>query len=94
MNEQGARWFDRYLDAGGADLRAEQVGTWDQVDTDWAAFASTSHGVAFSLDRVDGTRLFRGTERIGSRVAWAGFGYSLPPTMARFGYDLRIDSIP
>jgi hypothetical protein len=94
MNEQGAHWFDRYVDAGGADLRGDQIGTWDRVTAEWAAFASTVHGVTFSLDQAAGARLYRGTELIGSRVAWSGFGYALPPTTARFRYDLRIDCIP
>jgi hypothetical protein len=27
-------------------------------------------------------------------VAWSGFGYSFPPTLGRFAYDLGIERIP
>ncbi len=91
MNEQGARSFDRYRDSGGAALRGKQIGTWDEVTAAAASFVSTDHRVAFSLGQVSGARLSRGRELIGSRVAWAGFGYSLPPTLRRFAYDLMVE---
>jgi hypothetical protein len=91
MNELGARHFDRYRDAGGADLRGAAIGTWDQVTTADAAFVSDASQVAFSLAQVDGARLSRGRELIGARVAWSGFGYSLPPTLREFKYTLRIE---
>ena len=92
MNEQGARSFDRYRDADGTALQGQEIGTWDEVAAATAAFVSTDHGVAFSLGQVGGARLHRGRELIGSRVAWAGFGYSLPPTLQEFHYDLRIEN--
>jgi hypothetical protein len=93
MNELGARHFDRYVDADGTTLRGGEIGTWDEVTAERATFISTAHRVAFSLARVDGARLNRGRELIGSRVAWSGFGYSLPPTLQRFAYDLRIERL-
>ena len=91
MNEQGARSFDRYRDTDGATLQGKEIGTWDEVTAAAASFVSTAHEVAFSLGQVDGARLNRGRELIGSRVAWSGFGYSLPPTLAGFDYDVRIE---
>ncbi len=50
MNEQGGRAFDRYTDADGADLRGDEIGTWDEVDAPRRArFVSAAHKVAFSL---------------------------------------------
>jgi len=94
MSEQGARSFDRYRDSDGATLRGKQIGTWDEVTAATASFVSTIHGVAFSLRQVDGARLDRGRELIGARVAWSGFGYSLPPTLKTFAYDLTIEKVP
>jgi hypothetical protein len=90
MNELGARRFDRYVDADGADLRGTEIGTWDVVTAARASFVSDAHRVAFSLAQADGATLHRGRELIGSRLAWSGFGYSLPPTLSRFAYDLTI----
>jgi hypothetical protein len=90
MNELGARRFDRYVDGGGADLRGPAVGTWDLVTADRGSFVCDSHQVAFSLGQVAGATLHRGRELIGTRLAWSGFGYSLPPTLGGFAYELAI----
>jgi hypothetical protein len=94
MNEQGARHFDRYVDDEGTTLQGAQIGTWDEVTAARASFVSIAHGVAFSLGQVEGARLRRGRELIGSRVAWSGFGYSFPPTLSGFGYELTIARVP
>jgi hypothetical protein len=91
MNELGGRHFDRYTDADGIDLHGDEIGTWDEVSAAKAGFQSTAHKVAFSLGQVDGARLSRGRELIGSRLAWSGFGYSLPPTPGAFTYEVRIE---
>lgn len=94
MNELGARRFDRYDDSDGAVLRGTGIGTWDEVGAARASFVSTGHRVAFSLAQVPGARLYRGRELIGARLAWAGFGYALPPTRRSFGYELTIERTP
>ena len=93
MNEQGARSFDRYRDSSGADLRGVQIGTWDRVAADKASFVCDAHSVAFTLGQMDGARLNRGRELIGSRLAWSGFGYCLPPVCGRFGYGLTVERL-
>jgi hypothetical protein len=93
MNEQGARAFDLYRDAGGTLLRENEIGCWDEVTAEWASFVSESHGLAFTLRQLEGARLFRGRELIGSRLAWSGFGYSFPPGFERISYDLRIEKL-
>jgi hypothetical protein len=91
MNEQGARHFDRYLDARGTSLRGDEIGTWDEVDAEKATFVCDTHRVAFSLGLVEGARLCRGRELIGSRLAWSGFGYSAAPSLGELRYDVRIE---
>lgn len=91
MNEQGGRVFDRYTDADGTDLRGGGIGTWDEVTAARARFVSEAHEVAFSLGQVEGARLSRGRELVGARLAWSGFGYSLPPTLVGFAYDVRVE---
>jgi hypothetical protein len=93
MNEQGARSFDRYRDSSGADLRGAQIGTWDQVAAEKASFVCDAHSVAFTLGQMDGARLNRGRELIGSRLAWSGFGYCLAPVCGRFSYRLTVERL-
>jgi hypothetical protein len=94
MNELGASHFDQYLDSDGARLRGRQIGTWDEVQAAGAAFAGTTSRVAFCVGQVQGARLFRGREVVGSRLAWSGFGYSLRPARERFTYDVRFETVP
>jgi hypothetical protein len=90
MNELGARPFDLYVDAAGGALRGARIGAWDPVEAPRAAFVDTEGGAVFSLGQVGGAELRRGRELVGKRLAWAGFGYVLPPTTRRFTYDLRV----
>lgn len=94
MNEQGARAFDRYRDSDGRTLRGAAIGTWDEVAAERASFVCEARRVAFSLPQVEGARLYRGRELIGSRVAWAGFGYSFPPALGTITYELQIERLP
>lgn len=91
MNEQGARRFDRYRDADGVALDGHLIGAWHEVRAAEARFVDTGDGVAFSLRQAPGARLFRGRELIGTRLAWSGFGYSLPPSLEGFAYDVRAE---
>jgi len=91
MNEQGARFFDSYQDSSGLSLQGKKIGLWDEVTADEATFVSTCQQVAFKVGRVKGARLYRGRELVGSRLVWAGFGYSLPPSIKNFWYELIIE---
>jgi hypothetical protein len=93
MNEQGAHYFDRYEDSSGVSLQGEQIGCWDEVDAQEAWFESSAQQVTFRLSQVKGARLLRGRELIGSRLAWSGFGYSFPPSIQRFRYELKIEAL-
>jgi len=94
MNEQSGHVFDRYTDADGVDLRGDAIGTWDEVSAAEAGFVSTPRKVAFSVRPVDGARLSRGRELVGTRLAWSGFGYSLAPLPGVFAYDVRVKRTP
>jgi hypothetical protein len=93
MNEQGACAFDLYRDSGGILLRGKQIGCWDEVTAEWASFVSQSHGLAFTLRQLDGGKIFRGREQIGSRLSWSGFGYSFPTDRAKICYAIRIERL-
>ena len=93
MNEQGARPFDWYRDSGEISLRGSAIGCWDEVTAEEASFVSEAHHLAFTLRQVNGARLYRGRELTGTRLAWAGFGYSFPPTAAKISYEIRIERL-
>jgi hypothetical protein len=94
MNEQGAHYFDRYCDSSGTWLSGKQIGCWDEVTSEEASFLCSMHRIAFTLPRIAGARLFRGRELIGSRLAWSGFGYSVPPGVRDFRYTVRFEKLP
>jgi hypothetical protein len=89
MNEQGAQTFDRFQDSSGIFLQGNEIGCWDEISAQEAWFESSTRQVAFKLGQVKGARLFRGRELVGSRLAWAGFGYSFPPSVKKFRYEMR-----
>jgi len=94
MNEQGAHHFDSYADSNGVILQGRAIGSWEEVTAQRASFLSRGHKLAFTLPQVEGGRLFRGRELIGSRLAWAGFGYSFPPTSQQVSYTLKVERLP
>ena len=93
MNELGARCFDHYRDSDGTRLRDAGIGTWTRVTAEKASLLCGAAGVAFSLEQESGARLYRGWELVGSRLAWAGFGYTVQRGVESFGYDVRIESV-
>jgi hypothetical protein len=93
MNEQGAHFFDQYQEADGIPRHGREIGCWDEVSAPYAAFISTRQQISFSLPQVNGARLYRGRELIGTRLAWSGFGYSFPPSLDHFSYKLTITKL-
>jgi hypothetical protein len=93
MHEQGASTFDRYQDSSGLRLQGDEIGCWDEVGAAEAWFESSRRKLAFRLGRVEGARLFRGRELVGSRLAWAGFGYSFAPSLRTMQHELRISRL-
>jgi hypothetical protein len=93
MNEQGAHHFDRYRETSGISLQGQEIGCWDEVSAEEAWFESSTRQVSFRLGQVKGARLLRGRELIDSRLAWAGFGYSFPPSIQRLRYEMRIEKL-
>jgi hypothetical protein len=90
MNEQGARPFDHYRDSDGTALSGGAISEWREVRATEACFVCSDHGVAVCLRQAPPARLHRGRELVGSRLAWAGFAYVLPPAVGHFEYDVAI----
>jgi hypothetical protein len=94
MHEQGARHFHCYREDSGILLQDDQIGCWDEVHAAEAWFENRARRIAFGVRRLDGAQLFRGRELIGSRLAWAGFGYSFAPAVGRHRHELTISRLP
>ncbi len=94
MNEQGAQTFNLYQEAGGNIQSGNQIGCWDLVTGDHAAFLSSTQHISFCLPQVKAARLYRGREIVESRLAWAGFGYTFPPNLTDFSYSITLSKLP
>jgi hypothetical protein len=93
MNEQGAHYFDKYLDTSGVTLQGDEIGCWDAVNGKESRFESKARRVAFQLGQVKDAQLFRGRELIDSRLAWAGYGYSFSPSIQKLRYEMKIERL-
>jgi hypothetical protein len=93
MNELGAHHFDQYQDSNGISQVRNEIGCWDQVLAAEAWFINRTHQISFSLPQVDGARLYRGRELIGTRLAWSGFGYSFSPSLDHFSYEITVKKV-
>jgi hypothetical protein len=93
MNEQGGNFFNQYQ-TNGKLLEQSEIDCWSEVKLEEGSFISSSHHIAFSVSQAPGAKLFRGRERVGTRLAWSGFGYSLSAIGKQFNYEIRINRIP
>jgi hypothetical protein len=93
MNELGAHHFDQYQASDGTCQTGDEIGCWDPVEAQEACFIDQTHKVSFSLEQVEGARLYRGRELIEPRLAWSGFGYSFPPTLKPFHYEIILKKL-
>ena len=93
MNELGAHHFDQYSESNGIHQSGDQIGCWDPVKADEASFIATSAHLSFSLRQVEGAKLYRGRELIEPRLAWSGFGYTVPPALKSFSYEITVKKL-
>lgn len=94
MNEQGAHHFDQYQESAGNLQLGDEIGCWDLVISDEASFLDQIHKISFRLGQVSGARLYRGRELVDRRLAWAGFGYTFPPGLKPFKYEIQLKRLP
>jgi hypothetical protein len=94
MNEQGANYFDHYSDSYGVCFAGKEISQWQEVFAESATFLCGTHKIAFSVKQIEGAKLFRGRELVKSRLAWSGFGYSIPLSANEFNYEVKIEMVP
>jgi hypothetical protein len=90
LNEQGSTFFSKYSDSEGLKLSDAKIGAWDKVKAENASLAYVKGSVVFSLEKQNGSLLFRGWEKTRGRFAWTGLSYSLPPKVSLFEYVIRL----
>jgi hypothetical protein len=93
MNEQGAHFFDTFIDNNGTHLSNKQIGSWSKVVSKSASFICKKYDLSFSLACNGGSETYRGYEDIESRLAWAGFGISIAPTEKIYQYQIDLGKI-
>jgi len=94
MNELDAGAFDRWIGDDGRTAVGAGIGAWNEAGEGWSRFLDAERRVSFACDgrpdeNVPRVRLFRGREQARGRLAWAGFGYTLPPGPDGFSYAVR-----
>ncbi len=90
MNELGANYFGSYHDSNGTILTGNAIGTWDETFADEASFIDIKENIKFTLNKVKGSRMFRGRECVEDRLAWSGLAYVIPQDMENFAYSIKI----
>jgi hypothetical protein len=91
LNEQGSRYFRRYLDSNGVLLFDKNIGAWETVEADSASITDIKGNICFRLARKDGTILRRGREFIRGFQDWVGLDYELGlGNSSVFEYEIEI----
>lgn len=88
FNEQSAS-FDLYND-GLETLGKEDIGAWEEVKSERACLKNEKSNVTFCVEKISGTKLYRGRELLRPHLDWAGFCYSIPAYQQRFNYTIQI----
>ena len=91
LNEQGSRFFQKYVDSNGLNLLGNKIGAWETVTADQASLQSTKGQISFCLQNTRGTTLLRGWERTRNRFSWAGLSYSMRPNNGTFNYSIGLN---
>ena len=89
-NEQGASYFVDYREPERARLSGKGIGTWDEVNSEWAAFVDSGNNIVFTVKKINNARLFRGREFTPGVLALSGLNYVLPPDATVFDYDIEL----
>jgi hypothetical protein len=90
MNEQGANYFDTYSDSNGTILLGNSIGSWQETSCNENSFIHAENGLAFTLTKIDGSKMFYGRELVKNRLSWSGIAYSIPPYLQNFAYYIKI----
>jgi hypothetical protein len=90
LNEQGSRFFRRYTDSHGNDLKNEEIMAWGKVKAEKASFSDMDSSLGFSLRNRNNSIMWSGRETH-LDLAWAGLIYEISPRLETFDYDIFIE---
>lgn len=90
LNEQGSRFFRRYIDSNDTKLANGQIGAWDPTEADWASITDVQGIFGFRLDRKENSILRRGREFLEGGLDWVGLNYEINPKNAAFEYKIEV----
>jgi hypothetical protein len=90
LNEQGSRFYRRYLDSLGTELRDTKIGAWNVIDADWAALTTLHGELGFRLWKKEESILRRGREFLNDSLDWVGLDYEIRPGTNVFKYQIEI----
>ena len=90
LNEQGAKFFRKYIDSEGTELEDEKIGAWNLVNGEWASMKTFRDDIGFSLYKVGSSVLWRGREALGGSLDWAGLDYEVASACNVFSYTIEI----
>jgi len=90
LNEQGSRFYRKYLDSQGTELKDMSIGAWNTVDAEWAALRTLNNEIGFRLWKAENSVLRRGKEFLKDSLDWVGLDYEIPPTTGLLEYPIEI----
>jgi hypothetical protein len=89
LNEQGSKFFRRYVDSEGNELVDGKIGAWNEIPGEWASINFLDNRFGFRLWKQEDSVLRRGREYIKDSLDWVGLDYEVKPEKTIFDY--RID---
>jgi hypothetical protein len=90
LNEQGSRFFRKYLDSDGTELFDKAIGAWNPILAKWASITGLKGAIGFRLRRTENSILRRGQEFLPDSLDWIGLDYEIDSKNAVFEYDINI----
>jgi hypothetical protein len=101
MNEQGANYFVRYTDSSGRDLRAADIGIWQQVDEPVrrACFSTEASDLEFCVEPAGTPTVYYGRERYWQYnwrgryyLSWAGIDVQIEAPSDIYRYRITLEA--
>lgn len=90
LNEQGSRFFRKYIDSHGNQLEDSKIGAWDGIQAEWASLTFPLDELGFRLWKKKNSILRRGREYLEDSLDWVGLDYELSPETHAFEYPIEI----
>jgi len=90
LNEQGSRFFRKYIDSQRTQLEDSKIGAWDEIQAEWASLTFPPNEVGFRLWKKRNSILRRGREYLKNSLDWVGLDYELSPETRVFQYPIEI----